>query len=114
MALKSVSSIVEFLKEYRQNGFSKIKIAAKEIALLIEIPGQLSEEYQVRKRQKKTHFSYENRDETPLHNPEKKFKVEFFHTIIDTAIHSLRERFDLLKHHCLNFGLLYNINLLKN
>jgi len=26
----------------------------------------------------------------------------------------LRERFDLLYHHCLNFGFLYNINLLKN
>jgi hypothetical protein len=110
----SVSSIVKFLKEYRQNGFPKVKIAAKEIALLIEIPGQFPEEYQVRKRQKKTHFSYENRDETPLHNPEKKFEVEFFHTIIDTAINSLRERFDVLNHHCLNFGFLYNINLLKN
>jgi hypothetical protein len=48
MALKSVSSIVEFLKEYRQNGFYKVKIAAKEISLLIEIPGQFPEEYQVR------------------------------------------------------------------
>lgn len=56
MALKSVSSIVEFLNEYRQNGFSKVKIAAKEIALLIEIPGQFPEEYQVRKRQKKNTF----------------------------------------------------------
>jgi len=26
----------------------------------------------------------------------------------------LRERFDLLNHHCLNFGFLYNINSLKN
>jgi hypothetical protein len=33
---------------------------------------------------------------------------------MDTAINSLRERFDLLNHHCLNFGFLYNINLLKN
>jgi hypothetical protein len=97
MVLKSVSSIVKFLKEYRQNGFPKVKIAAKEIALLIEIPGQFPEEYQIRKRQKKTHFSYENRDETPLHNPEKKFEVEFFHAIMDTAINSLRERFNLLK-----------------
>lgn len=37
MAFKSVSCIVEFLKEYRQNGFSKVKIAEKEIAELIEI-----------------------------------------------------------------------------
>lgn len=54
MALKKLSSIIEFLKEYRQNGFSKVKIAAKEISLLIEIPGQFPEEYQVRKRQKNT------------------------------------------------------------
>jgi hypothetical protein len=26
----------------------------------------------------------------------------------------MRERFNLLNHHCLNFGFLYNINLLKN
>jgi len=47
---KSVSSIVEILKGYRQNGFSKVIIDAKEIAELIEIPGQFLEEHQVRKR----------------------------------------------------------------
>jgi hypothetical protein len=57
MALKSVSSIVKFLKEYRQNGIPKVIIAAKDIALLIEIPGKFPEEYQVRKRQKKKHIS---------------------------------------------------------
>ncbi|XP_025425056.1 zinc finger MYM-type protein 1-like [Sipha flava] len=46
MALKSVSSIVKFLKEYRQNGIPKVIIAAKDIALLIEIPGKFPEEYQ--------------------------------------------------------------------
>lgn len=32
---------------------------------------------QVRKRLKKTNFSYENTDKTPLHDPEKKFDLRY-------------------------------------
>lgn len=112
--LKSISAIVDFLKEYRRNGFSKVKLAAKEIASVIGILEEFPQDHQVRKRLKKSNFSYESTGETPLHNPEKSFEVEFFNTIIDTAINSLQDRFTQLNHHCSSFGFLYNMNILKS
>lgn len=38
---------------------------------------EFPQDHQIRKRLKKANFSYENTDETPLDNPEKKFKVKF-------------------------------------
>jgi UDP-3-O-acyl-N-acetylglucosamine deacetylase len=68
----------------------------------------------VQKRFKKTDFNYENKNDRPLHNPEKKFEVDFFNTVIDTAINSLQDRFIQLNNHCSNFGFLYDINILKS
>ncbi|KAL4119026.1 hypothetical protein QTP88_011899 [Uroleucon formosanum] len=112
ISVKSISEIIEFLKEYRKNRFFKVKLTAKEIASVIleEFP----QDHQVRKRFKKTNFNYENKDDSSLHNPEKKFEVDFFNTVIDTAINSLQDRFIQLNNHCSNFGFLYDISILKS
>ncbi|XP_025192832.1 uncharacterized protein LOC112592885 [Melanaphis sacchari] len=78
--VKSISEVIEFLKEYRKNGFFKVKLTAKEIASVIGILEGFPQDHQVRKRFKKTNFNYENKDDSPLHNPEKKFEVDFFNT----------------------------------
>lgn len=114
ISVKSLSEIIEFLKEYRRNGFFKVKLAAKEIASVIGISEEFPQDHQVRKRLKKTNFSYKNKDDSPLHNPEKKFEVDFFNTFIDMAINSLQDRFIQLNNHCSNFGFLYDINILKS
>lgn len=114
ISVKSISEVIEFLKEYRKNGFFKVKLTAKEIASVIGILVEFLQDHQVRKRFKKTNFNYENKDDSPLHNPEKKFEVDFFNTVIDTAINSLQDRFIQLNNHCSNFGFLYDINILKS
>lgn len=91
-----------------------MKLAAKEIASVIRILEEFPQDYQVRKQFKKTNFNYENKDDSPLHNPEQKFEVDFFNTVIDTAINSLQDRFIQLNNHCSNFGFLYDINILKS
>jgi len=114
ISVKSLSEIIEFLKEYRKNGFFKVKLTAKEIASVIGKLEEFPQDHQVRKRFKKTNFNYENKDNSPLHNPEKKFEVDFFNTVIDTAINSLQDRFIQLNNHCSNFGFLYDISILKS
>lgn len=44
----------------------------------------------------KKHFSYEADDE-PIRDPEEKFRIDFFNTLLDQAIMSLNERFEQLK-----------------
>lgn len=114
ISVKSVSETIEFLKEYRKNGFFKVKFTAKEIALVIGILEEFSQDHQVQKRLKKTNFNYENKDNNSLHNPEKKFEVDFFNSVIDTALNSLQDRFIQLNNHCSNFCFLYDINILKS
>jgi hypothetical protein len=72
------------------------------------------QDHQVRKKFKKTNFNYENKDDYPLYNPKKKFEVDFFNTVIDTAINSLQDRFIQLNNHWYNFGFLYDINILRS
>lgn len=112
ISVKSISEIIEFLKEYRKNGFFNVKLIAKEIASVIGILEKFPQDHQVRKRFKKTNFNYENKDDSPLHNPEKKFELDFF--LIDTAINSLQDRFIQLNNHCSNFSFLYDISILKS
>jgi hypothetical protein len=41
----------------------------------------------------KRHFDYEAHNE-PIMTPEKKFETEFFNTLLDTALMSIKERFE--------------------
>jgi hypothetical protein len=42
--------------------------------------------------------------------PEKKFEFEFFSTLLDTALMSIKERFEQLHQHTEAWGFLYGIS----
>ena len=46
-------------------------------------------------------------------DPQTRFKVSFYNSVLDCAINSVEERFSLLQKHGVVFGLLYNIASIK-
>lgn len=64
-------------------------------------------------RYKKQQFQYECKDE-PVTSAKKKFEVEFFNPLLDTAISSIEERFDMLSKHTDIWGFLYNFSKISS
>lgn len=62
-----------------------------------------------RPRPRRRHFDYEAVDE-PILDPKQNFKVNFYNSLLDTAIIKLNERFELLSEHNSIFSFLQNIN----
>jgi len=57
-------------------------------------------------------FSYEAEDES-THEPEDKYRIEFFNVLMDQALMSLNDRFEQLTNYQSNFGFLFNISHLR-
>lgn len=109
-----LSEVLDFLQHYRSDeNFSKVIDQAKGLASELEVDPCFRPATAVRLRRKKKNFDYEANDEA-LIDPQKKFQVEFFNFVIDTATSSIRERFELLRSHNKNFQFLQNIGKLKN
>jgi hypothetical protein len=70
---------------------------------------EVEPEFQSAKRIRyvKRHFDYETHDE-PIMTPEKKFEIEFFNTLLDKFLMSIKERFEQLHQYVETF--LYKIN----
>lgn len=110
-----IKSIQSFLENMRSDdGFNSVITDAKELAEKIGVIADFEKEVQVRPRKVKRQFSYES-DDQPIVNldSKKSFKVNFFNVILDTAIASLKERFELMENHSKVFEFLYNINSLR-
>ncbi|XP_047127661.1 zinc finger MYM-type protein 1-like [Hydra vulgaris] len=78
-----------FLYEYRETGFTDAHIKAQEIAEELGIEKVFPT---VRLRKKKKMYSYECADET--RQPEHQYKADFFLSLIDMSIASVKERFE--------------------
>lgn len=76
---------------YREVGYEGALTAAKEIAEDLDV--DIGFKPAPRICHKKCQFSSECEDET-VHNPEVKFKIEFFSQLLDTVQVSLEERFE--------------------
>ncbi|XP_046745549.1 zinc finger MYM-type protein 1-like [Diprion similis] len=108
-----LSEVSKFLQEYRSDeSFANLIERAKDVATEVEVEPCFQPISGVRMRRKKRHFDYESQDET-LSDPTAKFRVDFFHFIIDTAMSSIEERFKLLRSHNDHFQFLYNITNLR-
>jgi hypothetical protein len=96
----------EFLKEYKENGSQRAISAAAELAIDLEV----EPEFQSVKRIQyvKCHFDYEAHD-GPIMTPEKKYEIELFNAFLDTALMSIKERFEQLHQHTETWGFLYTI-----
>jgi len=78
--------------------FEDFVARAKELAEMIEVDEDFPNPVKIRPRKKTKQFNYEHRDET-ISDPKKNFKINFYFCILDIAISSLNERFELLKQH---------------
>jgi hypothetical protein len=83
----------EFLKAYKENGLQRDISAASELAN----GPQVEPEFQSVKavRHVKRHFQCEAHDQSVM-SSEKKFETEFFNTLLDAALTSVKERFEQL------------------
>jgi hypothetical protein len=97
----------EFLKEYKENGSQRATSAATELAIDLEVEPEFQNVKRI--RYVKCNFDYEAHDE-PIMTPEKKFEIEFFNTLLDAALMSLKEKFEQLHQHAETWGFLYKIN----
>ena len=88
--------------------FNQYIFAAEAIALDLDIPSTFPEQSSLRSRRRKKMYTDEA-EETIL-DPKLSFKVNFYYKILDQAITSINERFELLKAHNNLFSFLYNIN----
>ncbi|XP_065665551.1 uncharacterized protein LOC136086977 [Hydra vulgaris] len=81
-----INATKAFFYEYRENGFSKARVKASEIAEVLGIEKVFS---MVRSRKKKSIYSYECADHT--WQPEHQYKANFFLPLIDMSIASLAD-----------------------
>uniref|UniRef100_A0A2S2PYQ8 Zinc finger MYM-type protein 1 n=1 Tax=Sipha flava TaxID=143950 RepID=A0A2S2PYQ8_9HEMI len=108
-SVKMVQSLIQFLHQYRENGFNFAKIAAKKLAEDADIAVAFKNP---RVRKKTKLFDYENVDE-PVLNNEDRFRTNYFFIVLDHAIQSIEKRFNQLKTYSDNFGFLHRIGKLK-
>lgn len=105
-ATKMMHKCLKFLKDYRDEGFTKAFIAAKDIAEEAE----MSPEFEtIRVRKKKKMFSYENEDNGPT-DPEILFRTNVFYPMLDTAINSIETRFTQLSSINETWLFMYDLN----
>ncbi|XP_026517719.1 uncharacterized protein LOC113408599, partial [Terrapene carolina triunguis] len=112
-AINQLGETKKFLVGCRSDAaFEKTLVDAGELAEELDVPA-LSEPDPIRIRKKRKQFTYEADDE-PIYNPKEKFKVNFYFAVIDTAIHSVEERFTLRQQISSVFGFIYDVYSLRN
>lgn len=108
-----VKSVQRFLEKMRSDeGLNNVITGANELAEKVGVAAEFEKETQVRPRKTKRQFSYEIKDE-PVPAGRTSFKVNFFFVVLDTAISSLKERFELMENHSKSFKFLYDIGNLQ-
>nr|XP_016851220.1 PREDICTED: uncharacterized protein LOC107983214 [Anolis carolinensis] len=105
--IKSVKTFLERMRS--EEGLNSIITDAKELAEKIDATANFEKEQEPRPRKVNRQFSYESKDEA-VHSGKDSFKVNFFFAVLDTAISSLKERFQLMDNHSGSFKFLYDIS----
>lgn len=92
------------LKNFRNTGYESSLKLAKKIAAENGIEPLFPEK---RSFKVKRQFEYESMDEG-ISDEEDKYRVDYFLLIVDRAIESFNQRFELFETHRSSFGFLYN------
>ncbi|XP_029767716.1 uncharacterized protein LOC112121922 [Terrapene carolina triunguis] len=112
-AINQLGETKKFLVGRRSDAaFEKTLVDAGELAEELDVPA-LFEPDPIHIRKKRKQFTYEADDE-PIYNLKEKFKVNFYFAVIDTAIHSVEERFTLMQQISSVFGFIYDVHSLQN
>jgi hypothetical protein len=111
-ALENLKKLKDYLNDFRTDeSFGSIIKIATQIAEEIDVEPTFSDN--VRERRKKRCFDNESKDECPT-EAKLTFKTSFFLVIIDSAIMSISERFQLLEKYNDTFKVISQISLLSN
>lgn len=106
LAVIQIEKCIEFVDNYRENGFNQSIIDVQDIA---ENAGILCDFPKKRRAKKKKQFSYESTDNYEV-TPEEEFSRDIFYPLIDTVSTSLKERFSQLNEHKKKWGFLFDLN----
>lgn len=104
VAVSTMERTLEWLRNYRKDGFQSALGEARDIAEELETEPVFK---QARIIRRKRQFAYEGRDE-PVDSPQANFEVNCFNLILDKAVSSMESRFDQLKKHNDLFGFIYS------
>ena len=93
----------KFLQNYRTTGYDSAATSAVEIAQELDIDPSFPPSRSGKKRRL---FDYQGEEEQRA-TPELKFKSNFFYPLVDQAMMSIKERFNLLREVSSAFSFLY-------
>ncbi|XP_076885040.1 uncharacterized protein LOC143534429 [Bidens hawaiensis] len=108
IAIKEIKRLIDFFKEFRENGFSKAIDEAKKIAFEMGIDLIFAQKREIKRKKQSDDCSS---SQEALFTPQENFRVNYFLYIIDQAITSLETRFDQFKNYEKLFGFLFPQNL---
>ena len=98
-----IQATEKFLQNYRTTGYDSAATSAVEIAQELDIDPSFPPSRSGKKRRL---FDYQGEEEQRA-TPELKFKSNFFYPLVDQAIMSIKERFNLLREVSSAFSFLY-------
>ena len=98
-----IQATEKFLQNYRTTGYDSAATSAVEIAQELDIDPSFPPSRSGKKRRL---FDYQGEEEQRA-TPELKFKSNFFYPLVDRAIMSIKERFNLLREVSSAFSFLY-------
>ena len=114
VTVKILENTVQFLREYRETGFEKSVVVARELAEQLDMTADemvFRSENAVRRRRIPKQFAYEADDESESANlnPTETFRTTFFLVVMDKAIASFNQRFEQMNDFHEKFGFLFEI-----
>ncbi|XP_042415429.1 zinc finger MYM-type protein 1-like [Zingiber officinale] len=110
IAINLLQGLVQFLDEFRDEGFASSMNEAKQMASEMGIEPTFREKRIIRRKKQ---FDESDNDNV-TRSGEESFRVEYFLFIIDQARSSLQVRFEQFKQYEEIFGFLLNLEKLKN
>nr|XP_022914668.1 uncharacterized protein LOC111425118 [Onthophagus taurus] len=110
MASQLLQGLVQFLEQFRNEGFVAAIMVAREMSKLLDIEPKFQI---VKQRKKRKMFDYEG-DEHDVESAEQIFKIEYFYYIVNCILQSLSRRFQQVASYNSMFGFLYSVKELKS
>ena len=105
-AVSLISNNLVYVKDYRTDEqLQEMLETARKLSVEIDIEPEFQKK---RGRTKKRMFAYESQEESMTE--EDNLKINFFSSILDHAIGSLQDRFEMLMQHNNQFNFLYSLN----
>lgn len=111
VALDTLADLKNFLNGCRtEEKFETAVNNAKEIAARLQVETEFETLKPLRRRKTPRAFDYEHEDQAPQMDSKTSFKVNVYFYILDQALMSVKERFDLLFSHNKVFSFLFKLS----